>query len=86
MSEQQRRALFFRLTGALASRNLPLYRAFCIGFEQGLAVEREWQGLMNEERKGIFESMPGGLDGFCRTWGWLQFSKALETALKEKNS
>lgn len=47
---------------------------------------RPWQGLTDEERKEIFESMPGGMEGFLRTWGWLPFSKALEQKLKEKNT
>ncbi len=47
--------------------------------------QREWQGLTDDERKEIFESMPGGMQGFLRTWGWLLFSKALEQKLKEKN-
>ena len=47
--------------------------------------KREWQGLTDDERKEIFESMPGGLEEFCRTWGWLPFTKAIEAKLKEKN-
>lgn len=47
--------------------------------------QREWHSLTDDERKEIFESMPGGMQGFLRTWGWLLFSKALEQKLKEKN-
>lgn len=50
-----------------------------------LPPQRPWQGLTDEERREIFESMPGGLEGFCRTWGWLPFTKAIESRLKEKN-
>lgn len=26
----------------------------------------------------VLDSMPGGPDGYCRSWGWLNFSRALE--------
>lgn len=41
MSDQERRALYFRLTGKLPSTNFRLYDKFCMGFAQGVAAERE---------------------------------------------
>lgn len=45
----------------------------------------EWSPLSDEDRQRIFESLPNMLEGFLKTWGWLQFAKAIEQARKEKN-
>jgi hypothetical protein len=67
----------FELSGVEIPEWKPLYAA---------PPQREWQGLTDEERSEIFDSMPGGIMGFLRTWGWLPFTKAIEQALKEKNT
>lgn len=33
--------------------------------------------LTNEEIDAIADSMPGGLDGFLKGWGWQQFARAV---------
>jgi len=38
------------------------------------------RNLSNYEIVKIAEGMPGGLQGFCKTWGWVQFGRALLTA------
>lgn len=47
---------------------------------------REWVSLTDDDRIEIFNSMDGGIYGFLKTWGWLNFSKALEAKLKERNN
>lgn len=42
--------------------------------------------LSDPEIDKVAASMPGGVGGFLKTWGWLQFAKALEDALIECNS
>lgn len=46
---------------------------------------RKWQKLSDEERKGIAESMPGGMDGLLKGWGWQQFAEKIEERLQEMN-
>ena len=38
------------------------------------------RNLSNYEIVKIAEGMPGGLQGFCKTWGWVQFGRALLAA------
>lgn len=38
------------------------------------------RNLSNYEIVKIAEGMPGGVQGFCKTWGWVQFGRALLTA------
>ena len=38
------------------------------------------RNLSDYEIVKIAEGMPGGLQGFCKTWGWVQFGRALLTA------
>ncbi len=45
-----------------------------------------WQMLTDDDRIEILNSMPDYMDGFCKTWGWLNFSKATEEKIIEKNS
>lgn len=45
-----------------------------------------WIALTEEERQAIVDAMPGGLDGFLKGWGWLQFARAIEDKLREKNA
>lgn len=35
------------------------------------------RNLSNYEIIKIAEGMPGGVQGFCKTWGWVQFGRAL---------
>jgi hypothetical protein len=44
-----------------------------------------WNALNDVERLTIVESMPGGLDGFLKGWGWQQFAQAIEDKCREKN-
>jgi hypothetical protein len=44
-----------------------------------------WNALTDEDRKRALESMPDWLDGFLKTWGWLNFAKAIESICREKN-
>ena len=45
-----------------------------------------WQGLTDEDRQAVFESLPDMLEGFLKTWGWLHFAKAIEAKSREKNT
>lgn len=37
--------------------------------------------MTNDEIEAIWNSMPGGYDGFCKTWGFIQFAhRILEAA------
>ena len=38
------------------------------------------QPLTEQEINDIAESMPGGLAGFMKGWGWQQFARAIEAA------
>lgn len=38
------------------------------------------QPMTDESINEIAESMPGGLDGFLKGWGWQQFARAIEAA------
>lgn len=55
-------------------------RVFNAGFQRGweAAAPRHPFGIPDERIKAIAESMPGGLDGFLKGWGWLQFARAIE--------
>ena len=41
---------------------------------------KERQPLTDECINGIANSMPGGLAGFMKGWGWQQFARAIEAA------
>lgn len=47
---------------------------------------REWQGLTDDDIIKAFNSLDRGLNGFLKTWGWLTFAKAIEAALRAKNT
>lgn len=53
---------------------------FDAGFQRGwdAAVPQYPMGIPEARIKAIAESMSGGLDGFCKGWGWLQFARAIE--------
>lgn len=55
-------------------------RVFGAGFQRGwdAAVPHYPRGIPEARIKEIAESMPGGLDGFMKGWGWLQFARAIE--------
>lgn len=55
-------------------------RVFSAGFQRGwdAAVPQHPQGIPEERIREIAEGMPGGLDGFLKGWGWLQFARAIE--------
>jgi hypothetical protein len=44
-----------------------------------------WIYLTDEDRNRAFESLPDGLEGFLKKWGWLHFAKSIESACKDKN-
>lgn len=37
-------------------------------------------GLSDSKISEIANKMPGGLEGFCKGWGWVQFARAIEEA------
>lgn len=45
-----------------------------------------WNSLTDEDRERAMNSMPGMLEGFMKTWGWLHFAKAIEAICREKNA
>jgi hypothetical protein len=45
----------------------------------------KWQMLSDDDRIEVLNTMPDYMDGFCKTWGWLNFSKATEKKIIEKN-
>lgn len=47
------------------------------GIELG-CVQEPAQALSNEEIDLIANTMPGGLDGFLKGWGWRNFARAVE--------
>lgn len=44
------------------------------------------QPLTDEGINEIAESMPGGLAGFMKGWGWQQFARAIERAILERSN
>lgn len=46
--------------------------------EETFASERPSGPLSEMEIRQIAENMPGGLDGFCKGWGWEQFAREIE--------
>ena len=49
-------------------------------------TQRTWVGLTDEDIEQVFNSLPDGLEGFLKLWGWLHFAKAVEAKLKEENT
>lgn len=45
-----------------------------------------WSDLTDQDRIEIINSLPDYLEGFLKKWGWLNFSKATEAKIKEKNT
>lgn len=43
---------------------------------------RRRRPLKDETIRRIVDKMPGGLKGFCVTWGWLNFARRIERAHK----
>ena len=41
------------------------------------------QPLTDERISDIASSMPGGLDGFCKGWGWRSFARAIEAEINK---
>lgn len=39
------------------------------------------ESLSDHEIDGIAETMPGGLEGFLKSWGWRQYARAVEAAV-----
>lgn len=44
------------------------------------ALQKHKTKLSDEDIDAIADSMPGGLDGFMKSWGWRQFARAIEQA------
>ena len=55
-------------------------RVFDAGFERGWDAAQVVHpfGIPEDRIRQIAEGMPGGLDGFMKGWGWLQFARAIE--------
>jgi hypothetical protein len=58
-------------------------RGWCLPAASG--VDALWVELTDEDRKAVFDSLDGGLEGFLKTWGWLHFAKGIEAKCREKN-
>ena len=54
--------------------------------EPTLSNQTEWNSPTLAEVESIITNMPGGLDGFLKGWGWLQFAREVEKLCQEKNS
>lgn len=39
------------------------------------------ESLSDFEIDAIADAMPGGLEGFLKTWGWRQYARAIENAV-----
>lgn len=57
-------------------------RVFEAGFIRGYdSVRPKYpRGLTDAQIDEIARNMPGGMDGFLKGWGWMQFAKAIEEA------
>ena len=57
-------------------------------FEEQLTLQpdQKWNSPTLAEVEDIVTNMPGGLDGFLKGWGWLQFAREVEKLCKEKNA
>lgn len=57
-------------------------RVFEAGFARGWDAARPTHpnGLSDAQIDAIAESMPDGVAGFLKTWGWRQFARAIEEA------
>lgn len=57
-------------------------RVFEAGFARGWDAARPLypNGLSDFQIDTIGESMPDGVSGFLKTWGWRQFTRAIEEA------
>lgn len=42
--------------------------------------------ITNERIDAIAESMPGGMDGFLKGWGWQQFARAIEDEVRKADA
>ena len=45
-----------------------------------------WTNLTNDEIDATVTAMPGGYEGYLKSWGWLTFAKAIEERLRLKNA
>lgn len=60
-----------------------------VSLDQIIKVEensKEWNPLTVEELQQVCDTMPGGIESFCKGWGWLQFAQEVEKICREKNS
>ena|ERR1019366_6269127 len=57
-------------------------RIFTCGFRRGYekAMDTHPLGLTNAQIDLIAHTLPGGLDGYRKQWGWRQFARAVEAA------
>lgn len=57
-------------------------RIFEAGFIRGYDKVRPKHphGLSDVQIDDIARNMPGGMDGFLKGWGWMQFARAIEEA------
>ena len=69
---------------ARPGKDIPAQKAFRDGFERGwnCASPKFPSGLPEEIIRQVVANLPGGLEGFMKGWGWLQFARDIEKAQK----
>jgi hypothetical protein len=45
-----------------------------------------WAPLTEDECEAVVDGMPGGQDGYAKTWGWMTFAIAIQERLRLKNA
>ena len=62
------------------------YGSEVVIYKEEQLIAPEWNSPTLAEVEDIVTNMPGGLDGFLKGWGWLQFAREVEKLCQEKNS
>lgn len=58
------------------------HQLFSAGFQRGWDVKKATFRMSDKRITEIAESMPGGIDGFLKGWGWRQFARDIEAEHK----
>ena len=80
VAEQALEALFTykpMVTGVTFQHGLDAMQALRAALEQPQECYDQRDPLADQQIDAIAESMPGGLDGFLKGWGWRQFARAV---------